>query len=381
MRNIVTTISMMICMVFVGKAQSFNKANFRTSYSVQRALPDTSKKQKTRIVKKSDENKQSFSNQTRIEILRDLVDSAVIDVLHLTTSNDTTLFKQLAKNPLPEIRKRIKKEKKVENIDTLTALRDSIKLDNTDALLHPKRTTIFSIGHLGNYNIDSLKKNLFGQVGFSLLDDISYQKYSGIQQFLNSNLASMNMGPLNVGIGASLNIVSDTTKDSTQKKSNIQQTNIKKLMVAGGAINLNFTLPIFLVQSPRNNYHLGLYAQTMFGFLPYSVDTSAKLISSNDFSMFNQSGFALHLDGYDNVTKGKISADISYHYVSGSERAYTQLGTRDFSVIRLHIGVTLDNTVALHLTGPLYSSNKLIQDVPFTLTLAASPSQIIKSNK
>ncbi len=146
---------------------------------------------------------------------------------------------------------------------------DSIKLQNTNEFLsgygyiHP-----FRITDIGKYDVDSLNKFFYDQKNVSAFQSISIQHAVDPDDFINAEFASFLFGPVRMGVEGSFKTSGDTTKDAAIKSS------LQKILYSGGAINFNFSLPLFFCRDRKDQVHFGIFGQINNGLNPGISDST-----------------------------------------------------------------------------------------------------------
>lgn len=353
MKKIVAIISIMICVVLAGKAQMSinNNYNLNKSTSIKNLtdIPQTiSLSSRNKIAFFSTTNTVKLSNSELIKLLRDS----------------------------------LKNEDSIELQKQIRTYIDTLKLDNTNAFLTPYKHTSFWLKNIGNYNIDSLNKYLNNQTTFNILENIAFQNFGAGNQFIRTEIGSYMFGPVKLGVSTSIKTQTDTAKDAKAKVENSVQSNIKRIITNGGAININATVPLYFTRAAKDITHFGVYGQTNFVFLPSVLDTSvADIYKSTQFKFLNQTGLLIHLDILDNSKSAKFSFDLNTFYCFGTKDTYNELGITDFFIVKAHAALELNDIFSIHVSGPLFCTSQTIKDgAPFTLSFGFSPSQVIKSS-
>lgn len=254
--------------------------------------------------------------------------------------------------------------------DSLTFFNECIKylkISNTfsDFLTKTKKPKPFFISDYWRYNIDTINYYLLGQSKVATFQNITVQNFDE-STTINAELGSFFFGPVRLGVSGSFNSKSDSADKAISKS-------IQQIFSNGGALGMNFSLPLFLTRDTADNVHFGFYAQTSFGLNPGFGPDTKRMDFSNNILFNNQTGFNLHFDVGSNDKKARLFFDMPILYSWASQNTYQQLKITDYSVVKLQVGASLGDLVSFKISGPLYSSTSTIQNVPFTLSLNFSP--------
>lgn len=248
----------------------------------------------------------------------------------------------------------------------------SIKTYTTYEFLSTKKPSkSFSILEVGRHNIDTLNKYIYQQADIDILQSM-YTQYAGKSVSIGVEIASLLFGPLRMGVGANFQSTGDTAKDNKIKD------NLQKIISNNGTFNVNLSLPLFYHRSRKERFHFSAFAQINNGINP-GVDSSNSGPNYSSFYYANQSGLNLHFDLASNDQKAALAVDLPYYYAFGIAKSYEDLGIADYSILKLRLALVISGKLAFNITGPLWSSSKTLQAVPFTIGFNFSPSQILKS--
>lgn len=222
------------------------------------------------------------------------------------------------------------------------------------------------------HKIDSLNKYIYQQTDFDILQSI-YTQYTGKSVNVGVEIASLFFGPLRMGIGANFESTGDTSKDNKIKE------NLQKIISNNGTFNVNLSLPLFYHRSREDRFHFSAFAQINNGINP-GVDSNNSISNYSSFYFANQSGLNLHFDLASNNQKAALAVDLPYYYAFGIAKSYQELGIADYSILKMRVALVISGKLSFNITGPLWSSSKTLQAVPFTIGFNFSPAQIIQSN-
>lgn len=256
-----------------------------------------------------------------------------------------------------------------EGIEHINNVIFAIKLANTrEILTQRKRPKAFKIGQIGAYNIDTLNAYFYNQSKIDFFENFSLQNVTATGTILNMEVASFLFGPVRMGVASSIKTGNDTTANST----------FQKMILNGGALNTNFTLPLYFARSRKESVHFGVFANSNWGVNPNAAaDGSASSLLSEDVNFSNQSGVTIHFDAGSSDQMAKLSFDIPVYYAWGNANAAA--GVADFSVVQLRTGLVVKNLFSVNVAGVLWSSSNKVQEFPFTLSLQFSPTQLSKA--
>lgn len=288
------------------------------------------------------------------------------------TNNENNNVKYISKRIRDSLYLNFKKEidsdtLTVERLIVLNEATKLLKIENTfsEFLTKSKKPTPFRIKDLWRYNIDTINYYLLGQSKVAAFQNITVQNFDE-STTINAELGSFFFGPVRLGVSGSFNSKSDSADKAIGKS-------IQQIFSNGGALGLNFSLPLFLTRDTADNVHFGFYAQTSFGLNPGFGPDTKRMDFSNNILFNNQTGFNFHFDVGSNDKKARLFFDMPILYSWASQNTYRQLKITDYSVVKLQVGASLGDLVSFKISGPLYSTTSTIQNVPFTLSLNFSP--------
>lgn|GEM_PF-3460307 len=263
-------------------------------------------------------------------------------------------------------------------LDTIVNAIEAIRKQNSLAFLSRTKNKSFSIFRVGRYDVDTLNKYLYNQTDFDILNSVSFQNLGSSNNYVNAQFGNYLFGPVNMAVGGSFKTTADTTKNNAIK------TSLQKIVTSGGAINLDFTMPLFLCRSKGDLVHFGVFGEVNNGFNPSITDTTTGKTSftSNNILYTNQTGLLFHFDVTSNDGQdAKLTFEVPCYFAFGNNNTYNSIGLKNYQLVKLNALVTIKNLLNLNFSGPLWSSSSLIQNTPFTLTVGFLPSQLVKSLK
>jgi len=347
------------------KAEAYTKA---VSYKIDNALSDTSKAN----FASSMLNTSSFFDLSDQKTKKDSISQ--LRAIAKSFPNMTSEGKRDIL--LKGLKSRIKRSD-VYDTTLLTLLKDTInylKAYNTEEFLTTRRPPKpFLILQIGKYSVDSLNKFFYNQANIGVFQNAAVQNFTGSKSYITTELASFLFGPVRMGVGGTFLSKGDTSKDNGIK------TSIQKIVTNGGAINFNFSLPLLFCRSAGDQTHFSIFAQMNNGINP-GVDSTGTDFSKN-VSFINQSGLIFHFDAGSNDGKALLSFDLPCYYSASSNNLKSQLGLPNFAVVKLQVGANINQLINIHISGPLLSSSKTIQNTPFIVSLQFSPGQAAKLPK
>lgn len=231
-----------------------------------------------------------------------------------------------------------------------------------------KSFSIFSSPEAGNTT--ALSKYLYDQGTFDVLKSVSLQTL-GDATHIHSEFASFLFGPVRLGIAGSFSTAGDTTVDEAIK------TSLERIMNAGGAMNFNFTTPLYFHRSKNDQLHFAIIGQTVWGINPNINDSTGETsYASSDLNFVNHTGLSMQLYISSNNQKARLYFEMPVHYVWGNSNQ--ELGLPDFTVVKLRAGLIIVDMLSFYVSGPLYATSSQVQRAPFAMSVQVSPSVIAK---
>jgi len=230
----------------------------------------------------------------------------------------------------------------------------------------------FSLFKPGTTDFDDLNTYLYNQNNISTLQSMSIQSFGGSHTMVSTELASFFFGPVRLGVSGTFQTSGDSTKDAAV------QSSLQKILNNGGAVNLNFAVPVYFIRTKNDQLHFIIFGQSNNGINP-GITGSGSTTLSNNVSFANQTGLNFHFDITSNVDqKARISIDLPCFYSINSNNLKNELMLPNYSAVRLQVGVVLGDLLNLHISGPVVSSSSKVQSAPYQVSLQFSPAQIVK---
>ncbi|MBL7711190.1 MAG: hypothetical protein JNL13_01945, partial [Chitinophagaceae bacterium] len=241
----------------------------------------------------------------------------------------------------------------------------------TDEFLTTTRPTRgFNLFKAALYDINKINDYVYNQKNIDIFQSASLQ-YTGNKVMVGAEVASLLVGPVRLGIGGSFESAGDSTDDAVK-------TSLQKIISNRGTVAINISFPFFYYRSRTNQLHLGVFGQMNNGFNP-AIDTVTNKQNFSSFYYTNQSALNFYVDISSNDQKGRVFMEFPLIYSFGAADAYQDLKIADFWMLKTRLGVMINSLIGINITGPLWSSSKKIQSVPFTIGFNFSPSQITKA--
>jgi hypothetical protein len=267
----------------------------------------------------------------------------------------------------------------IANIDSLKMRIKEIKDYNTrECLTTQKKPRTFFLFEAGRYDFDTLNDFFYAQNNVDVFQTAAIQNFTNSSTVLSAELASFLFGPVRMGVGGTFETKQDTSEDNAIKKS------LQKILYSGGDINLNFSVPVVFIHTRGRQVYFSIFAQTYNSINP-GIDSTGATDFSKDVLYTNQSGLDFHFELGSNDHLGtannnaRLYFDFPIYYTWGTNATYEQLKQPDFSVIKMQFGAVLGNVVNIHVSGPLFSTSKNIQKIPFSVSLQFSPTKAVQS--
>lgn len=248
------------------------------------------------------------------------------------------------------------------------------KLNKSYSFLSTTSTpSSFNIFDIRKYNIDTLNKYIYNQGGVSAFQSSSIQNFNGIHTDINVEFASFLFGPVRLGVAGSFQTKGDTTKNNAIKSS------LQKIVSNGGAINLNFLLPVYFFRTQDDQTHFAIFALSRNSINP-GIDSTGTTDYSTNLGYTNQTGLDAHFDVGSNDNKARLYFDVPFFYSISTNNVNKQLSLPNFLLMKLEIGVVLGDLVKFNISGPVFSSSSKVQHSPYLISLQFSPTQLVKSS-
>jgi hypothetical protein len=256
-------------------------------------------------------------------------------------------------------------------LKTHSRFREGLKDEPTDK--YTNSYFFFKKHALSTGQTDSLNKYLYNQQAFDLLQKVSILNFTAQRStVINAEVFSALFGPVRVGIGGSFQPSKSDTLEDAKKAS------LEKIRNQGGTLSINGLFPMMYLRSKNDAYHMGLFAQQQFGLTPNKIDSSGTTsYSGENTNLAIQSGLFLHMDAgskNENNVSIHLYADVSYFYTYGNY--YQVLKMADFGILGLRVGCVVGDLIHFNASGPLHSTAVSQRNVPYTIGIQFSPSQV-----
>ncbi|HMT28663.1 MAG TPA: hypothetical protein PKD91_05220 [Bacteroidia bacterium] len=206
-------------------------------------------------------------------------------------------------------------------------------------------------------------KYYYGRSDVSVLQSLEIGRSSNNIN-LNTELANAFFRTFRVSLAANINATDKS--DTTKTDENI--SDYQKLMTNGGQLAMRVQVPLIFYRNSQDDISISLNFLDRFGFDVLPDEQNANKNNVNNY-VGGDLSFTLKTEG--NIFS--FFAYMPFGYSFGNTQFYSNYQFRDYSLLQLQAGVTVQNQFRIKFSGPLYSTQKSLQNVPWTIGFQFTP--------
>lgn len=222
---------------------------------------------------------------------------------------------------------------------------------------------VYSFSKRRKYIASIFNNYYYGKNDLAALQSITVSHGSGVTN-LSTEIASGFFGTHRIALIANIN--ENQNPDSAEADKN--KTDAQRFLANGGQAAFSITNPLIFIKNPSERFHLVISMQLKSAFDAFPSG------QENDALQFNQQvGGNLFFDFISDENTIGLFAELPFAYVFGNKRFYDQFNYRDFSLAQISFGLTVYKQMRIKFTGPLLSSQKTLQSLPYKVGIEITP--------